>query len=484
MTISSALSAALTGLTASSRAASVVSENIANARTEGFGERELSLSSIAHGAGRGVQVVGVTRRSDPVILGERRSAGAAQEEAKTRASYLQQIESLIGMPGEAASLSARFDAVETSLVSAASRPDSQARLESVLNAALQLAGTLNSISDSIQGIRQQADARIATEITNLNRTLAAIHDLNGTIRMSVSRGEDALGLIDRQQALIDGISDLVPIREVRNDAGMVSLYTTDGLPLVDGRPAEFGFAATPAITPLMSLQTNDLSGLTMNGRPVSTSGSYASLSGGRLAALFAVRDDIAPQAQAQLDGVALDLTARLDDPGLDPTRGATDPGLFSDDGLQASASFEQGLAGRIKVNAAVDPDQGGALWRLRDGVGAASEGAPGDPSLLHGILDALHAERPTSSSAFSGTSRSMAELASDLLSLTSMDRQFADSRAAETSGKFTALREAELSRGVDTDRQMQHLLEIENAYAANARVLSTLDDMLDRLLGL
>ena len=54
MTISSALSAALSGLTASSRAASVVSENIANAQTEGFGERELTLSSIAYGAGRGV----------------------------------------------------------------------------------------------------------------------------------------------------------------------------------------------------------------------------------------------------------------------------------------------------------------------------------------------------------------------------------------------------------------------------------------------
>lgn len=484
MTISSALSAALSGLSASSRAASVVSENIANAQTEGFGERSLTQSSIAYGAGRGVRVVGVSRNSDPVILSERRSAGAAQGEAGTRAAFLQRIETLIGTPDSSASLSARFDAFETSLVSAASRPDSQSRLETVLASASQLVATLNDISGGIQDIRQQADTQIASEITSLNRTLAAIHDLNGTIRTSVSRGDEALGLIDRQQVLIDSIADLVPIREVRNDAGMVSLYTTDGLSLLDGRPAEFSFTATPAITPLMSLQNNDLSGLSVNGRPISTSGSYASLSGGRLAALFAVRDEIAPQAQAQLDGVALDLTSRLDAPTLDATRGATDPGLFSDDGLQASAVYEQGLAGRIKVNAAVNPDQGGALWRLRDGVGAVTEGAPGDLTLLQGILDMLQAERPTVSSAFSGSNRSMSELASDLLSLTSMDRQFADARSAETSGKLTALREAELSRGVDTDQQMQRLLEIENAYAANARVLSTLDDMIDRLLGL
>ena len=96
MTISSALSAALTGLSANSRAASVVSDNIANARTEGFGTRGLSLSSISHGGG--VRIDGVTRASDPVLLGERRAAGAGQGEAETRATFLQRIEGLIGPP--------------------------------------------------------------------------------------------------------------------------------------------------------------------------------------------------------------------------------------------------------------------------------------------------------------------------------------------------------------------------------------------------
>ena len=57
-------------------------------------------------------------------------------------------------------------------------------------------------------------------------------------------------------------------------------------------------------------------------------------------------------------------------------------------------------------------------------------------------------------------------------------------KQAESASKFSALKEMELSRGVDTDAQMQRLLEIENAYAANARLLQTLDDMIDRLLRL
>jgi len=182
--------------------------------------------------------------------------------------------------------------------------------------------------------------------------------------------------------------------------------------------------------------------------------------------------------------VALDLTARLDAPGLDPSRAVTDPGLFSDDGALASVNFEAGLSGRVQVNAAVDPDRGGAVWRLRDGLGAVAEGTPGDPTLLQGALDAVQADRPTLSAAYSGTSRTLSDLSADLLSLTSMDRQFADSEQAESAGKYSALREMELSHGVDTDAQMQRLLEIENAYAANARVLSTLNDMIDRLLGI
>ena len=52
MSISGSLSSALSGLTAASRAAEVVSNNVANAQTEGYGKREIELSSrILGGAG-------------------------------------------------------------------------------------------------------------------------------------------------------------------------------------------------------------------------------------------------------------------------------------------------------------------------------------------------------------------------------------------------------------------------------------------------
>ena len=56
MSISGALSNALSGLSAASRAVSLVSTNIANAMTDGYGRRDIELA--ARGIGGGVDVVG------------------------------------------------------------------------------------------------------------------------------------------------------------------------------------------------------------------------------------------------------------------------------------------------------------------------------------------------------------------------------------------------------------------------------------------
>jgi flagellar hook-associated protein 1 FlgK len=46
----------------------------------------------------------------------------------------------------------------------------------------------------------------------------------------------------------------------------------------------------------------------------------------------------------------------------------------------------------------------------------------------------------------------------------------------------SALRQQELSRGVDTDAEMQNLIRIEQMYAANARVVQAAEAMLDELM--
>ena len=61
-------------------------------------------------------------------------------------------------------------------------------------------------------------------------------------------------------------------------------------------------------------------------------------------------------------------------------------------------------------------------------------------------------------------------------------RLSAEQEESFASARWSSLREAELTGGVDTDQEMQSLLQIEKAYAANARVISTLDAMMQTLL--
>jgi flagellar hook-associated protein 1 FlgK len=51
-----------------------------------------------------------------------------------------------------------------------------------------------------------------------------------------------------------------------------------------------------------------------------------------------------------------------------------------------------------------------------------------------------------------------------------------------SSAQHTALQAAELSGGVDTDDELQRLLRIEQAYAANARVMNVAEAMMDELM--
>ena len=47
---------------------------------------------------------------------------------------------------------------------------------------------------------------------------------------------------------------------------------------------------------------------------------------------------------------------------------------------------------------------------------------------------------------------------------------------------YTELAQAELALGVDSDAELQNMMLIENAYAANAKMLSAIDEMMQTLL--
>ena len=484
MSISGTMSSALSGWTATSRAAELISSNIANALTEGYARRELEIGARQVGdVSQGVQINGVTRQVNQVLLNDRRLAAAASADCDVATGFLQRLESAVGSAENAGSLVGRIAALDGALISAASQPQSEARLVGLADAARNLTETFQRSSEEIQSARSTADTRIAADVKAINRALSAVAELNGQIVAFNSEGRDPSALEDQRQQLIDRIAPIVPLREMPRENGRIALYTITGAALLDGRPAILGFSAAGVITPDMTLASGALSGLTLNGKPVKTDAAGA-LGGGSLSAQFAIRDTLAPDAQANLDAVARDLIERFADPALDSTLVTGDAGLFTDRGLALSVENEVGLAGRITLNSLVTTENGGAVWKLRDGLGATTPGPVGDARLLGAMERALTDPRPMSSGPFSPANRSFSEVGAQLTARIATDRLDAETEASFTSARYGALQYQELGAGVDTDRELQDLLLIERAYAANAKVVQTVDDMMKILLGM
>jgi len=486
MSLSASLAAALSGLTAASRSTALIATNVANATTPGYARRDLLLSSMTLGGrGMGVQVVGILRAADPALTADRRLADAAAQAAARTATAWAALETALGTPEDPRSLGSAVAGFEAALIAAAGQPDQDSLLSGILSGAQGLADAIASAAQAAQDARADADAGIAQDVALLNRTLAELAGLNESILSATGAGRDPSSLLDQRDQLLDRIAGIVPLRVVPRDNGQISIYATGGAQLLDGtRPGVFGFTPAPAMGPGQSAAAGTLSGLTLNGAPLSTAATGGPISGGTLAARFDVRDVLAPQTQARLDAMARDLIERFADPALDPTLAPGAPGLFTDAGGPFDPAAESGLAQRLAINAAVDPAQGGAVWRLRDGIGASQPGATGDATLLNALRDRLVETRVPGSAVLGTSPRSVAGLASDLLSAVTGARVTAEGAALTAATLSDSLREQEAALGVDTDAEMQKLILVEQAYAANVQVITAVDEMIRNLLEL
>ncbi len=483
MSITSALAGALSGLSATSRQAEILSSNVANATTPGYARRQVGLgAAVLAGHGQGVQVLGVTRDVDRHLLGERRIAQAGGGDRDVRAEFLKRVEQTLGTADNPASLAARVAAFDQALVEAAGRPESQARLNGIATTAKSLMAGLAAATTDIQNARTGADRQIGEDVGKLNSTLQQLHELNVNLRSFTGAGRDVSALLDERQRLVDQISAIVPVREVPRDLNQIALFTVGGAPLLEGSAAAVGFTPVHTITPEMTQALGGLSGISINGRPYDTSGSSSPILGGTLGALFSVRDELAVGAQGKLDAAARDLVERF--AGLDPSLAPGAAGLFTDAGGAFDPLNEAGLAGRLRLNPAADPTQGGALFRLRDGLGATAEGPPGNGALLATLHLALTGARPLASTGFTAGNRSFAVLTSDILSDASAMRLSAQSEQSFSAARLTALTDLEAQNGIDTDQEMQELLVLEKNYAANAKVIQAVADMIDTLIRL
>ncbi|KIC18295.1 MULTISPECIES: flagellar hook-associated protein FlgK [unclassified Leisingera] len=480
MSIYSALNSAMSGLSAASRSSQIVSENLANALTPGYTRRVLDLNSPGSGV-PGVRIGDVQRLNDPVVISNRRVAEADFGAAKVQADFFERMSDLVGTVDDEMSLASQLSEFESSLIEVVSRPDSQPRLNDLSVKAETLADSISRTAEGLRGLRINADSAINSQVDTVNQALKEIEKLNARIMVVEAGGMDAVSMHDQRDQLIDQVNKIIPVNVVRRDNGQVTLYSTGGVMLLDGKASELSFNPSRDIMPHMTLGNGMLSGLEVNGRLIDTS-PEGPLRGGTLTAQFEIRDVTAVEAQEDLDAMARDLIERFQDPALDGTIGVTDAGIFTDDGGVFDASNTVGISNRIELNDLVSLTGSAETWRFRDGLYAAAPGDPGDSSLLQAYSDALNTTRTVSSVGLGTSDLTASTLSANLLSRFAQDNETAARGSAFAATSFNELSQAELALGVDTDAELQNLLLVEKYYAANARVISVVDELMETLL--
>ncbi|MEO0398803.1 MAG: flagellar hook-associated protein FlgK [Pseudomonadota bacterium] len=484
MTISQALSAATSGLSVSSRRAAVVSSNISNALTPGYSRREVtSVEKITAGVGLGVEISGIQRASDPALTASRRAAVGDSSRDTVIADTQSKLTGLLGGPEEAFSFFSIIDDFEQSLSDLRETPESTTQQQNAVVAAQQVTRTFNQIASEANQTRFDADSAISRRVDEVNSALEQIASLNGEISTSAAAARDTSALEDQRHVLIDRVAEIIPVREVPQSSGQIHLITNEGVFLLTTEAKQLEFTRSTVIAPTDSLTNGDLSGLAVEGVDITPGqGNAFSVGGGEIAAQFAVRDEITVEFTEQLDGLAADLIDRFSDPTVDPTLTGGAPGLFTDNGAALADPYDAGLAGRIAVNDAVVPENGGEVWRMRDGIGAAAAGTPGNSAVISSLLDGMRSDRAINATGFA-VAMSSVDAAAELSSLRAGASLAADTQAATSTARADGLIDAELeATGVDTDLELQNLLSIEQSYAASARVISVIDRMLAALL--
>lgn len=482
MSINLALGNALSGLNAAQRQAQVSSNNLANALTEGYGARKLELSSRLVGdEGAGVKIEGVVRQVDKAVWAERREADADLGAKSTLSQGMSQLEDIIGGPQDADGLAARITAVEVALTSAAGDPSSDIRLETVAQRLGQLTDGLNERQSQIQQMREDADRSIANQITTLNNALVRVEQLNTDVQSARAVGADTSTLEDQRQTAIDEISDIMPVRVIERERGRLALMSVRGEVMIDGPAVQYQFTPTTTIMPQMTYAGSMLGGVQRSdGTPLSTESAFGHMVGGSLEAAFNLRDETLVEAQTNLDAIARDLAERFQDPAVDPSRAGGSAGLLTDGGAEFLAANEMGLAGRIALNTAADPDAGGDASLIRTGISGAAVPV-GDAAQINRWLEGLNEQRSLSVGGASGTASGLAAvIASDI----GVQRVAAEEDETFATARWSAIRETELAGGVDSDAELQTLLRVEQAYAANARVIETVQFMMRELMEL
>ncbi|SHK14031.1 flagellar hook-associated protein 1 FlgK [Caminicella sporogenes DSM 14501] len=209
---------ARSGLFASQRALNVTAHNVANANTEGYSRQRLNVVqstplSLPQGQGMigsGVDTAGIEQIRDEFLDFKIRQEMTTNGEWEARAEALKHIEAIFNEPSESG-IRKVMDEFFASLHELSKNPDNLTARAEVRQRGIALTETLNHMYTQLQNLQANTDFAIETTVNQINGYAQQIASLNEQIYKYELDGNKANDLRDQRNLLIDKLSELVNI---------------------------------------------------------------------------------------------------------------------------------------------------------------------------------------------------------------------------------------------------------------------------------
>jgi flagellar hook-associated protein 1 FlgK len=431
------------GIAASQRALDVIGQNIANVGTPGHtrlrvdqvsAERAGPSLFLGPGAnGTGVRITGVSRVRDAVLDAGVRSELANSGGADVLANSLARIETVVGpLDGSIADALTSFwnGWEELSL-----DPTSATARAQVIDASEQLSRSIQRAADGVAEIRDAGESAAASLLDEKQATIEEVARLNGEIRSQQAVGDNPNALLDQRDLHLDSLAESL---------GAVVHHLEDG-------------SVNVSVGGYEVIRGTQISGLTVSGTPagLQTSEGVTIVPGGEIGAHLIGGRAAADQAIAELDALALVLR---------DTVNAEHANGFTAAGVAGGAVFSATSAADFSVDAALD----------LDGLAASAAGEAADGN--HAIAMAGLRDLDTGSGTIDSQTRA-------LIGRVGTATAAAGARAEMNESILNGIRDERASvSGVNLDEELTMLLQYQRAYEASARVLTSVDEMLNVLI--
>ena len=503
MSLSAALSIATSSLANVNSQLALVSHNIANADTPGYVTETATQEDLtSNGIGIGVIAGPVTRNVDASLQAQVFQQNATVAGLQTTQTALQAIDAVQGTPGQGGDVASLLGQLQDQFSTLLNDPSNQTQQAAVVSAAGTLATTINALSSTYTQQRQTAENNIVSEVNTINGALGTISQLNAQIVTLRSGGGDTADLENQRDQAVQQLEQLVDVNTLVQSDGNMLITTTGGVALPTDGTANPLSTTGANVPPGTYYPGGGIPAITLDGADIT-----GQLTGGQLGANITLRDTTLPTYQAELDEFSQNLASRFSAQGLtlfsDPTGNVPAGG-----GVPAQQGYV-GFAAEIQVNPAVQADPS----LVRDGTdtiaGSATGAAaftpnpPGGPAgfstLINNVLTYTFGAdvqdgvtQPASNTTGLGASgtldapytppATLGGIASALVASEAQDSANTTSQlTTEQAVQTTLSNSLSTGSGVNLDNEMSLMIQLQNAYGVNARIIGAVQSMMTQL---